>query len=1303
MKVYKDNEHCVTLHPFSWLKKRYLMVCVGLYVTLDPHEGVGKVRSEQEFWEEVPTVFANLGQAPCIDPCLPKPGGEVLVAGFCRSPHKLPVEAMQASFKVGKIARSFAVFGDREQLFAGGYSKPLPFSAMPLTWEKAFGGVNFASNPHGKGLNTDNKSDILAPNVEDPRKLLLHSSDMLEPVCPFPLGFDNPQRRALSGTYDEHWQKNISPDYPEDLNPEFFYSAQKAQRLYHADGRPAFFSGNENIEMHGMHHEHSSILGKLPAKRVRAFVQTTANFTPFDARKDSQKANEAAISDDDAETNALLLPYEKDYEAQGIFRECTLNCDTVWLFPDILGAFVMYRGMLQVKDDEMDDVLRVLVISEDSHAPTQSIEYYRDVLQKRIFPAPPMDTDSVQKHQAQLTKIVKSSLDLPKNLAKIRAAAKGQNPVMPFSLDDMAKSSQRTINENKKTLKLLEKQVAELKKELGHRINFNKLDLNPMRQALALQEQQLMQNSDRAKQALQAVDQRLVDTLGKSKHTLINMAKSQNLLNVVDLQAIEKAENMTSDKLLETPKSINPWHDAGFALLVHARRNLLDDEKALTILEECGLDTDSIQGAWLGLLHEPFTLTPSTFGLDPELAPQILPPGFVLPRFEGEKLIALTIYPVRQHELSTDKDSLVHVLGSDVTTPHFLAASQDDNIYLAVPCHLSAIFAEQEVGDFCHIIQTHEPSAVEIADTATLLILLPAPECEPQGKSIFESWKGTYAQTQALFLDKDCKHVLELAKHKKLLRPMVLEKLPQKLAEKHNIGLSFSHDGGIVPTPKLNLPFPTQQKIAALLSEHHAQMRVNTPNPRQVLKKSIEDMKSRVLEAMQKNNSPQNMVKSVSDNFDKMQQAQPKEGGGTALDAITRAKNRLAKAMTATKDMSSAAEPSVVDTLKKTQAHLDGISQRLAAMETMQQKNNHAQNISDKLQEDLKKQGIDPQSVRVLSREDVEQILATDRNFTAKNLSETDVSELDFSGAIFEKAICFKTNFQNCRLHKASFHSTTASYADFSNAHLQEADIKHSNFDFANFTGCDFSKASIEFTTFAEIQAASANFTQATLKMSMFQKANMSEANFSNSLLSFVNFQDTDAGNAHFNHVRAFKCIFFKCELTGTSFQNATLNECMLQNSQAEGVSFAGADLRKFYTENHSNLNNTNFQGADLREASLRMTYFENADFYQARLDNALFAQCHMQKVKIDGTQAASCRFRKCDLQEADLSYSNFMGGDVFKSRFNAAKLDGANMFAVNMDKIHIDANTTMMNTQLKKTVLDGQEDVLAYMRKKNP
>src|SRR5262249_23637490 len=111
-----------------------------------------------------------------------KPRGECYLVGTCHPPGGRATVS-RVGFRVGKISRSLAVLGDRfwpASGIAAEPSAPLPFTSMPLSYEKSFGGPGFAANPAGKGIAPvveDGVSRVPLPNLEDPRALVRARGD----------------------------------------------------------------------------------------------------------------------------------------------------------------------------------------------------------------------------------------------------------------------------------------------------------------------------------------------------------------------------------------------------------------------------------------------------------------------------------------------------------------------------------------------------------------------------------------------------------------------------------------------------------------------------------------------------------------------------------------------------------------------------------------------------------------------------------------------------------------------------------------------------------------------------------------------------------------------------------------------------------------------------------------------------------------------------------------------------------------------------------------------------------------------
>jgi hypothetical protein len=192
-----------------------------------------------------------------------KLGTDVVLVGTAM-PAKPPVRQMEVSLKVGRAEKRCRVVGDRVWYkgAAGhiGATEPLPFSEMPLVWERAFGGRDESHqdadkhsfeprNPIGVGFRAKHgrfEEGVRLPNLEHPDKPLQRFG---EPGTPFGFGFLSPHwqpRAALAGTYDEPWQKTRMPLLPLDFDRRFF-NAAPADQIFSPGLR-----GDESFEVTGV-------------------------------------------------------------------------------------------------------------------------------------------------------------------------------------------------------------------------------------------------------------------------------------------------------------------------------------------------------------------------------------------------------------------------------------------------------------------------------------------------------------------------------------------------------------------------------------------------------------------------------------------------------------------------------------------------------------------------------------------------------------------------------------------------------------------------------------------------------------------------------------------------------------------------------------------------------------------------------------------------------------------------------------------------------------------------------------------
>ncbi|WP_437672353.1 DUF2169 family type VI secretion system accessory protein [Sorangium sp. So ce131] len=292
-----------------------------------------------------PTVWTmaaeELGKDGVLDELNPKTRGELLVTGRCYPPGRVARPASSVRVKLGSIDKSLYVIGDRTWGLLG-MSDPTPFTEMPVTWRNAFGGEGFAKNPLGKG---HGDGSAALPNIESPKHLIRARGDR-----PMPAGLDGydvawPQRFSKIGTYDTAWREQCFPGFARDLDPTLFNMAPDDQ---HIDG---FFRGDETFVVENMHPDKPRIEGALPGVASRCFV---------------------------------CLKTSDGVE----IREPALTLDTVRLFPHRERGVVLFRGGVEIAEDDAKDVVAVLVACEAMGAPRPAA-YYHEYLAARLGPRNP--------------------------------------------------------------------------------------------------------------------------------------------------------------------------------------------------------------------------------------------------------------------------------------------------------------------------------------------------------------------------------------------------------------------------------------------------------------------------------------------------------------------------------------------------------------------------------------------------------------------------------------------------------------------------------------------------------------------------------------------------------------------------------------------------------------------------------------------------------------------------------------------------------------------------------------------------
>ena len=275
-----------------------------------------------------------------------KPLADLVLNGTCHTPGRAPLPYCRVEFHVGSWSKFLAVVGDRTWNggpLSRGMTEPVPFQRMPLTYERSFGGADFAPNPLGRGFKEeplpDGRRAWRLPNVESIDHLIRHQDNRPEPAGFGPLPMTWPQRMSKAGTYDRAWLEERWPLLPKDADWSLFNAAPSDQQIR------GFLRGDERllfVNLHGTHHRYESA---LPGVRVRWFV--------------------------DDEVGGRMR-----------FREVQLRLDTLFADLDAERLVLVWRGVVDIRSKKLKEVGAHLLVTEPLASPPQPSDRYLEELQR---------------------------------------------------------------------------------------------------------------------------------------------------------------------------------------------------------------------------------------------------------------------------------------------------------------------------------------------------------------------------------------------------------------------------------------------------------------------------------------------------------------------------------------------------------------------------------------------------------------------------------------------------------------------------------------------------------------------------------------------------------------------------------------------------------------------------------------------------------------------------------------------------------------------------------------------------------
>lgn len=177
-----------------------------------------------------------------------KVGTDIVLHASAYAPSDKPNSFVDVGWAVGSLSKGLRIYGDRvweRRLGTFAPSAPVPFTVMPIRYERAWGG----ELPQGNGRDPLNPAgmgrEVLlgkpVPNctrIEDPIESPRYEG---KPAGFGPIACHWQPRVSLAGTYDDQWKRTRQPLVPVDFQDAYFQCAPVDQQTR------GFLKGGERV------------------------------------------------------------------------------------------------------------------------------------------------------------------------------------------------------------------------------------------------------------------------------------------------------------------------------------------------------------------------------------------------------------------------------------------------------------------------------------------------------------------------------------------------------------------------------------------------------------------------------------------------------------------------------------------------------------------------------------------------------------------------------------------------------------------------------------------------------------------------------------------------------------------------------------------------------------------------------------------------------------------------------------------------------------------------------------------------
>ncbi|MEP7123520.1 MAG: DUF2169 domain-containing protein [Byssovorax sp.] len=231
------------------------IVAVRATFSFDAHGRVTVAKDQQDV-RLAPEYLGAPGRSSLrydMDLVRMKSGTDVLVHAHAHAPGGRAAPHVDVGWTVGPLTKQLRVMGDRvwERRISGlAPSEPTPFVAMPIRYERAWGGPlpgSDARNPFNPvGTGCDAVPGKPVPNCELPEAPIRSHRHDGPPAGFGPIAYHWQPRARLAGTYDEEWKRSRQPLVPKDFQDTYLRCAPEDQQV------DRFLSGGEEVVLRNL-------------------------------------------------------------------------------------------------------------------------------------------------------------------------------------------------------------------------------------------------------------------------------------------------------------------------------------------------------------------------------------------------------------------------------------------------------------------------------------------------------------------------------------------------------------------------------------------------------------------------------------------------------------------------------------------------------------------------------------------------------------------------------------------------------------------------------------------------------------------------------------------------------------------------------------------------------------------------------------------------------------------------------------------------------------------------------------------